>query len=177
MRSRVLVVVETLALGIGLGAVTGLLWWVITPTQEWLVTPEGVRPVDVWGTPWFAADGWFVVLGALSGVLLTVISWRRHRDHPLVLLASLVVGSVALAITARSVGGIVGAADPESLVTSAPDGGEVVAGALDVVATGVLFAPTVAALTLLVLLLAAATPADARPLTGPDPTPAPPQVA
>jgi hypothetical protein len=185
VRLRILVLLETLAAGVAIGAVCGLLWWVVTPDQEWLVTPDGVSPVDPWSSSWFAADGWFVVLGALSGLLVTVLAWRRHRDHPVVLAISLAVSSVALAFTAQTVGGALGAVDPASLVSSAPDGGEVVAGALDVVATGVLLAPTVAALTLLVLLLAAAAPAQSTEPTasvastdnGPDASWAPQQSA
>jgi hypothetical protein len=178
VKARLFVLLETLAAGIAIGAVCGLLWWVVTPDEEWLVSPDGARPVDPWSSSWFAADGWFVVLGATSGVLLAMLVWRRHRDHPLVLAVSLAVSSAALAFTALTVGGALGSADPESLVSTAPDGGRVVAGALDVAATGVLFAPLVAALTVLVLLLAAAAPADPTPAEeSVNPAWAPPQSA
>jgi hypothetical protein len=171
------VVLEALILGVVLGSLFGLLWWAVTPSVEWLVTPEGVSQTG--SSPWFAADGWFLVLGALFGVLFTVVAWRRHRAHPLLVVVGVVVGTALLAVTGRAVGAWAGPVQPESLVAAAPDGGVVVEGALEVTATGVLFAPTVAALTLLLLFLAAATPGTAGEATVVDSPPllTPPQSA
>jgi hypothetical protein len=176
MRSRLSLVLEALGWAVALGVLLGILWWALAPDLQWLVTPDGVSPTDPGSDAWFGVDGWFLILGALSGVELTLLLWRRHRTHPVLLAAAVTLGSLIVALTGRWVGGVVGPVDPESLTSTAPEGGVVVDGALELLATGVLLAPTVAALTLLVLLLAAASPSEAAPV-GAGAVPAPPQSA
>lgn len=155
-RGSGLVAAETALVGVALGAVMGLIWWWVAPTEQWRVIKDGALvPAEVGFNAWFAADGWFVVLGAIAGVLLTVISWRRGRRSPVALVVGVVVGGALLALTAWSLGGVLGPPDPKSIADTAALG-SIVEGALGLRAFGVLCAPLLTALTTLALLVASA---------------------
>jgi hypothetical protein len=166
-RDGVLVVAETVVVGIVLGAVMALVWWWVAPTEEWTVVDGGLLPADLGFNDWFAADGWFLVLGAVAGVLLTLISWYRGRRNPVALVAGVVAGAGLLAATAWTLGGVLGPPDPESVVKTA-DLGTRIDGSLGLRAVGVLCAPALTALTLLALLVASARVED--PLVVPRPS-------
>lgn len=152
----ILVVIETAVIGVVLGALMGVVWWWIAPTEQWTVVKPGVVfPADVGYNAWFAGDGWFLVLGAVSGVLLTVIGWRRGRRQPVALVIGVIVGAALLAVTAWTLGGALGPPDPETVAETA-EVGTTLDGALGLRALGVLCAPALTALTLLALLVASA---------------------
>lgn len=155
-RKSVPVVAETAVVGIALGALMGLIWWWVAPTEEWRVVESGALvPSEIGFNAWFAADGWFLVLGAIAGVLLTLISWRRGRGNPVALVVGVIAGGALLALTAWSVGGVLGPPDPTTVADTA-ELGATVEGALGLRAFGVLCAPLLTALTTLALLVASA---------------------
>ena len=155
-RGGVLVVAETAVAGVALGALMGVIWWWVAPTEEWRVVDGGrLVPSEIGFNAWFAADGWFAVLGAVAGVLLTLISWRRGRRNPVALAIGVIVGGALLALTAWSLGGILGPPDPKTVADTAEQG-TTVEGALGLRALGVLCAPLLTALTTLALLVASA---------------------
>jgi hypothetical protein len=162
-RARLQIVAEAVLVGIVLGAVLGVLWWWVTPEVKWTVTAEGtVVPADIGHDDWFAADGWFLVLGLLLGVALTALLWARGRSQPVALAVSVAVGAALLSLTGWAVGGVLGPPDPASLVDTVASG-TTVAGALSLRAPGVLLAPVVAALGLLGMLLGSAAVASGPP--------------
>lgn len=164
-RARTQVVVEGLLVGIALGALLGVLWWLVTPTITWrVVTGGAVVPAAIGHDDWFAADGWFLGLGVLLGLALTALLWRRGRRAPVALVAALAVGGGLLGVTGWAVGHTLGPDDPASLAGSSPVG-TVLDGALDVGTPVVLLAPLLGALALLAVLLASVP-------TGPDSDPA-----
>ncbi|HLL65978.1 MAG TPA: DUF2567 domain-containing protein [Micromonosporaceae bacterium] len=106
-----------------LGAPLGLLWRALAPRVELIKTARGIFPVEAEPEGYFADDGWFVVIGAMAGLLLGVAAWvllRRFRGP--VVLVGLVVGSVAGAVLGAWLGHRVGLADYERLLRDAPVG-------------------------------------------------------
>jgi hypothetical protein len=147
--------------GIGLGAVMGVLWWWITPTEQWIKVDGGLGAAELTSPNWFAADGWFLVLGVVAGLLLTGISWVWARRHPLALVVGLVIGASLLSVVAWSVGGVLGPPDPNVAAASVAVG-STVDGSLGLRALGVLAAPVISALALVSLLLATMSVSDGR---------------
>lgn len=156
---RVAVVVETGVVAVGLGVLMGLIWWWVSPTERWTVVDGGLIPADVGFNAWFAADGWFAVLGVVAGVLLALISWRRGHRNAVALVVGMVVGGGLVAVTAWALGGALGPADAQTAAENA-EVGSTLDGALGIRAFGVLFAPVLAALTVTALLLARTPVAD-----------------
>jgi hypothetical protein len=155
-RGSLRVVAETAVVGIALGALMGLIWWWLAPSEEWRVVKGGALvPAEIGFDAWFAADGWFLVLGAIAGVLLTLITWRRGRGSPVALAVGVIVGGALLALTAWSLGGLLGPPDPKAVADTA-ELGTTVEGALGLRALGVMCAPLLTALTTLALLVASA---------------------
>ncbi len=146
------VVAQTCLVAGVLGAVMGLVWWWVAPTEQWIVVDGGLAPADVGFTAWFAADAWFLVLGAVAGVLLAAISWRPGRHRPVTLAVGVIVGAALVALVAWALGGALGAPDPEAVARTA-DVGTTLQGALGIRAIGVVFGPLLTSLTVLALLL------------------------
>lgn len=147
------VVAEAGVVAIGLGAMMGLVWWWVSPTELWTVIDGGLVPADAGFNAWFAADGWFAVLGVAAGALLAVISWRRGHRNAVAQVIGVIVGGGLVAVTAWALGGALGPSDAQTAAETA-DVGSTVEGALGIRAFGVLLAPVLAALTVTALLLA-----------------------
>ena len=158
-RAGLAVVAETGLIAIGIGVLMGLVWWWVAPTESWTVVEGGLVPADLGFNAWFAADGWFAVLGVVAGVLLAAISWRRGRRKAVALVVGVVVGGGLVAVTAWALGGALGPPDAQTAAESA-EIGSTVEGALGIRAFGVLFAPVLAALTVTALLLARTSVGD-----------------
>ena len=154
-RSPQVVVIGTALSGIALGVLVGLLWWVITPTEQWIKLDGGLGAADLNSSAWFAADGWFLILGVAGGLVLTAVTWVWVRQNPISVVVGLIVGSALLAVVAWSLGGLLGPADPKDAAASLAVGATV-DGSLGLRAMGVLAAPTVAAMALVALLIALA---------------------
>jgi hypothetical protein len=95
-----------------LGAPLGLLWTAVAPDVPVQVVPRGVAPTGAQPEEFFAADGWFLLLGAAFGVLAAVAAWfllRRQRGP--VVLAALTVGAIGAGLLAWWVGHRIGLAD------------------------------------------------------------------
>lgn len=152
-RGSVVAGAGTALTGAVLGLVVGVLWWLITPSEQWLAFDGGLGAADLNSPDWFAADGWFLVLGVLGGLLLTGLTWVWARTAPVAMVVGLILGAALLALVAWSVGGLLGPPDPRE----AADGlavGATIDGSLGLRALGVLAAPAVSALALVTLLLA-----------------------
>lgn len=105
------------------GAVSGVVWWLLVDPAEYTAAPGGagsMGELELAGR--FAADGWYavvaLVVGFLSGVGLT---WWRSRDLRVTTL--LLVPGAALAAAAMAfVGGLLGPQDSEELLAGAARG-------------------------------------------------------
>jgi hypothetical protein len=160
-RGGLVVVIGTALTGIGLGAVMGVIWWWITPTEMWIKVDGGLGAADLSSPTWFAADGWFLIIGVVFGLVLTGISWMWARQHPIALVTGLLLGAALLSVVAWSVGGVLGPPDPNVTATSVAVGATV-DGSLGLRALGVLAAPVISALALVSLLLATTSVSDGR---------------
>ncbi|SEQ34916.1 hypothetical protein [Microlunatus flavus] len=86
-----------LALGLGLGALAGVVWWAVTDLPTFRVVNGGGAVTSERGLAgYIAADAWFVVCGAVVGLVLGVVAWRRFgRSGWLVVVLTVVVGAAA----------------------------------------------------------------------------------
>lgn len=87
------------ALGLGLGAAAGVLWWLVVDLPAYLVSTDGGAATSERGlTEFIAGDAWFCGIGLLVGVGLGLLGWRTLRDlgWPLVLVVTLVALAAAL---------------------------------------------------------------------------------
>ncbi|HEX5016434.1 MAG TPA: hypothetical protein VFX15_02475 [Actinomycetes bacterium] len=167
VRPALLVAVGTALGGVVLGVVMGVLWWWITPTETWMKLENGLGPAELSSSQWFAADGWFLILGGVAGLVLAGLAWLRGRGHPIGLFFGVLAGAALLAVVAWSLGGILGPPDPEPTSDSLALGA-VVDGPLGLRAMGVLAAPAVTALAMLALLLSMVRVSDHVDLGSPD---------
>ncbi|MET7422922.1 DUF2567 domain-containing protein [Dactylosporangium sp. NPDC005555] len=104
-----------------LGAPVGLIWSWIAPKVELVQTQVGPYPIEGEPEGYFADDGWFMIIGAVAGILLAVTAWfvlRRYRGP--FILAGLVIGSAAGAALAAWLGNKIGYAHYLDLVEHAP---------------------------------------------------------
>lgn len=107
----------------GLGAPLGWLWSVLAPDVPVEMTAGGPVLREPQPEQYFAADGWFTVLGLVFGLVVAVLGWyllRRVRGP--VALVAIVVGCVGAALLAWYVGRHVGLDGYQRLATSAPVG-------------------------------------------------------
>jgi hypothetical protein len=154
--------------GIGLGVVMGIAWWWVTPTEQWVKIEGGVGPKQLTSSAWFAADGWFLILGVVAGLILTIATWWWWRSRPVALVIGVVVGASLLAVVAWALGGVLGPADP-NIAAGSLAVGATVDGSLGLRAMGVLAAPLVSALALLSLALATSSVTADRYQAAPEP--------
>lgn len=85
------------ALGLGLGAAGGIAWWALTDLPTYLVGSDGGAATSERGlAEVLGTDAWFAVIGAVVGLALGTIAWRRLGavGWPVVLLGT---GTAALA--------------------------------------------------------------------------------
>ena len=160
-RPAVAVVIGVALIALALGAVMGALWWWITPTEQWVKLDGGFGAAQLSSPSWFAADGWFLVLGAISGVVLVAATWKFGRRQPIAWVVGIVIGSALVAFVAWTLGGMLGPPDVDAVAASAAVG-EVIDGSLGLRALGVLAAPAVASLAILAMSLSLVAVSDQR---------------
>ena len=118
----VAVVVVVLA---ALGALAGVVWdLVVTPAEFTKLANGAAMNEDALGRQ-FGADGWYVVIalvvGVISGALLT---WWRNRDA-LRTCGALLIGAAVAAAAMALVGHLLGPGDPRSALQAARVGAHV----------------------------------------------------
>ncbi|WP_213453983.1 DUF2567 domain-containing protein [Rhizomonospora bruguierae] len=113
----------TVAVVTGLGAPLGWLWSTLAPDVPVEMTTNGPVLADPQPEQYFAADGWFTLLGLAFGLLVAVVVWfapRRLRGP--VGLLSVVLGGIGAALLGWYVGRHIGLAEYHRLLGSAPVG-------------------------------------------------------
>lgn len=96
-----IVTAATMAL---LGAPVGLAWASITPAPLVLIASGGAQFANPEANTFFAADGYFLLIGLAAGVLCGLIALRLRDFHPLGVLVGLAGGGIAAAVVAARVG-------------------------------------------------------------------------
>jgi DivIVA domain-containing protein len=121
------------------GAVTGLVWEMLTPLPQFQV--EGGRAL---GSEFevesaIAADGWFAICAAVAGIVSAVVVFARVRTARLSTLAGLTLGGLLASVVAWRVGVALGPDSVRSGAAGLTDG-ESFSGPLRLSAYGVIFA-------------------------------------
>ena len=110
---------------VALGALAALVWWQVTPLAHYTRTATNAEMGEEQLGQQVAADGWYLVIGAvcglLSGVALLSLRWR----DPLLMVAAVTVGSLLGAWVMLRVGLWLGPADPKSVLPHAAVGAKV----------------------------------------------------
>jgi imidazolonepropionase-like amidohydrolase len=133
-----------------LGALMGLIWERVAPKAHWMVQGGGAALGELEQTAFVAADGWFAVLGAATGLLCGAIAFVLFRDRSRMLPVGLAAGGILGSLIAWQVGQALGPGPIDSH-SGAPDG-STFDGPLDLRAHGVLLSwPLAALLAVLVL--------------------------
>lgn len=106
-----------------LGILGGLVWWLLVdPAMFTKARNGGLAMGEAELGKRFAADGWFVVIAAVLGLLSgSALTWWRSRDF-LATTVLLVVGSVVATGLMTLVGRLLGPGDPARLAASADVG-------------------------------------------------------
>ncbi|GAA1431217.1 hypothetical protein GCM10009616_17810 [Microlunatus lacustris] len=107
--ARPAAVAAFVALGLGLGAAAGVVWEAVVELPTYTVNQQGGAATSERGlTAVIGSDAWFCLLGALLGLLLGLVGWRRLRSvgWPLVLLV--VLTATAAGLMAWWVGTVLG---------------------------------------------------------------------
>lgn len=88
------------ALGLGLGALSGVVWWAVTDLPTFRVVPGGGAVTSERGLAgYIAADAWFVVCGVVVGLVVGLLGWRWFgREGWLVVVLVAVLGAAAGAL-------------------------------------------------------------------------------
>ncbi|MBC3763306.1 hypothetical protein ACUN7V_12020 [Quadrisphaera oryzae] len=150
-----------------LGAVVGVVWWLVAPTGPVVLLQGG----SVLGAadPGLTAsqDGWLVVLGAAAGLLCGVVAAVRPGDAPSRRSLAVIAGCLFGAVLASQVGAWLGPPSVAAQVAAGADPARGLVSPLRSHSTGVLLVwPAVAALVMTMGHLSAAwsgarTPRDA----------------
>jgi hypothetical protein len=92
-------VLAFVALGLGLGALAGVAWEAVVDLPTYTVGPDGRAATGERGlTAVIGSDAWFCLLGAVVGLLLGLVAWRRLHalGWSLVLLVTLTAVAAGL---------------------------------------------------------------------------------
>ena len=108
-----------------LGLVGGVLWWLLVDPATYTRTRQGGVMSEAQFARQFDADGVYVAIAAVAGLLSGLaLSWWRRRD-PLLTSVLLVLGSVLAAALMVLVGRLLGPGDPGPALRSAAVGARV----------------------------------------------------
>lgn len=153
----IVVVLGTL---LGLGLLCGVLWWLLVSPAEFTKLRDGAVMSEVQLGRRFSADGMYIVIAAVAGLLSgLVLTWWRSRD-PLLTSGLLLVGSALAAGVMSLTGHLLGPGDTRAALAAAKVGAHVPE-RLDVDAVTVyLVWPMAVLLGALVVLLGRVSDAD-----------------
>jgi hypothetical protein len=108
-----------------LGVVGALVWWQVTPLAEYTRTATSAEMGEEQLGRQVAADGWYVAIAALGGLLSGVaLLALRHRD-PLAMVVLVTLGGLLSAWVMLRVGLWLGPADPKTVLPDVAVGDQV----------------------------------------------------
>ena len=106
----------------GAGAAAGVVWWkVATPASYTRTTDNAVMLQGQLGQR-VTADGWFVVIGLVAGILVGVVLTLARRRHPMVVVLVGYAASLGAAALALWLGRMLGHQDVGALLRKAAVG-------------------------------------------------------
>jgi hypothetical protein len=105
-----------------LGAPVGLLWAAVTPRVEAVLADGGVQVVSTTSQEFIAADGWFVGLAAVAGLVAGGLVAVLGRRYGLGAAVGLAAGGLLGAEVARRTGQLVGSEQLRDLLVAGDDG-------------------------------------------------------
>ena len=112
-------------LGVLLGLLGGVLWWLLVDPAAYTKTRAGGVMSEADLSRQFSADGVYAVIAAVAGLVTgLVMTWWRSRD-PLLTSALLVVGAVLAAALMALTGHLLGPGDPGAALRAAKVGARV----------------------------------------------------
>lgn len=98
----------TVAACVLLGAPLGLAWAALAPHAHVVIDANGPNVVDGATEVFIAADGWFLGLTLLAGILTGVLGWLVARRSAPVVVVALTLGGVVAAYVVSLVGARIG---------------------------------------------------------------------
>jgi hypothetical protein len=105
-----------------LGVLCGVVWWLLVDPAVFTKQRTGGSMGEVQLGRRFDADGWYVVIAVVTGLVAgTVLTWLRWRD-PLLTTALVAVGSVVAAVAMAWTGHLLGPGDPNAVLAHAAVG-------------------------------------------------------
>jgi hypothetical protein len=110
---------------VGLGILAAVLWWQLTPLAEYTRTATNAEMGEEELGRQVAADGWYVVIAAVGGLLSGVGLMSLRRRDPLAMVVLVTLGSLLCAWVMLRVGLWLGPADPKSALPHAAVGAKV----------------------------------------------------
>jgi hypothetical protein len=145
------VFVEAIAVCLVAGVFVGLVWLWLAPQFTVEMVGGELRPSGPLGESRFAADAWFAIISGTAGVLTALVLATRHRDRPGATAGALATAGVVGSVVAWRLGVLLG---PEPITTELDDlaEGAQLAFPLDLGATGMLLAWSIASLTTMMLM-------------------------
>jgi hypothetical protein len=101
---------------VALGVLAAVIWWQVTPLADYTRTATSAEMGEEQLGRQVSADGWYLTIGAfgglLSGIALLSLRWR----DPLLMVASVTVGSLLCAWVMLRVGLWLGPPDPKTVL-------------------------------------------------------------
>ena len=108
-----------------LAVVAAVVWWQLTPLAEYTRTADNAQMDEQELGRQVAADGWYVVIAAVGGMLSGIMLLSLRRRDPVATVVLVVLGSLLCAWVMLRVGQWLGPADPKSVLRHAAVGSKV----------------------------------------------------
>ncbi|RCK71117.1 hypothetical protein DT076_01210 [Desertihabitans brevis] len=105
------------------GALSGLVWWAVVDLPGYVIAADGRAATTERGlAQHFGSDAWFVLIGAVAGLLLGLVAWWRlvRIGWPVIPLA--LVGATVAALLCWMVGHALGPGDFAARLSAAQPG-------------------------------------------------------
>jgi hypothetical protein len=100
------------AASLGLGAVAGVVWWLIVKPPAYELSSGGSATTSERGLSQFiAGDAWFCAIGLVAGLLIGIAAWRWLGDLGWTVVLLVLVCATAAALTCWLVGYRLGPGD------------------------------------------------------------------
>jgi hypothetical protein len=108
-----------------LAVLAAVVWWQLTPLAEYTRTADNAQMDEQELGRQVAADGWYVVVAAVGGLLSGVMLLSLRRRDPVATVLLVVLGSLLCGWVMLRIGLWLGPADPKSVLPHAAVGSKV----------------------------------------------------